>query len=234
MNDSEPRGARGTPTRRTNARFALGATAAASVAVLLTLARGVDAHPVIVVLLVASAAAVALTAVVAARRGDRTATRHATVRARRRKAEVIEVWGAVGLRDALAAEGARRGTVHRRRATPMSLTVGAEGLELWSGAAEPELVHSLRWPAVAGVAEGAGASGADRARPAVVLVTRSGNRLVLLPARRPSGGVRTAASADVRALVARLEEMRGGSTEAELHRAREARRSGREARRRTE
>lgn len=232
MDDPAQSAAHGPARRRTRSGIPLGIVTAASVAALLTRARGAGADLLVVVLLTVAAIAVAVLAVVVARRMQRTAARHAAVRARRRKAEVIEVRGAVGLRDALAAEGARRSTVRRRGATALSLAVSAEGLELWSGAAEPELVHSLRWPAVAAITEGTGAVGAARHRPALVLVTRTGNRLVLVPARRPGGALRAATAADVAALVARLEGMRGGSTDADLDRAREARRSGREARRR--
>ncbi|QGQ18102.1 hypothetical protein GC089_00995 [Cellulomonas sp. JZ18] len=182
-------------------------------------------------LLVAAFAVVAVAAGVA-RAGARTAARHAAVQARRRKAEVVEVWGAVGLWGALGGENARRATVHPRRATALSLAVGSEGLELWSGAAEPVLVHSLRWPGIEGVAAGSGALGRGRVRPAVVVVTRAGNRLVLVPARRAAGAVRTASEGDARALADRLDGMRAALAGVDVERARETRRSGREAGRR--
>ncbi|WP_168800435.1 hypothetical protein [Cellulomonas telluris] len=211
---------------------ALGVAVLAVVAAVPLLGQGTPLAVVAGAALLVAAVVVVSVAATLARTEARTAARHAAVRTRRRKAEVVEVRGAVGLWDALAGENARRATVHPRRATALSLAVSSEGLELWSGAAEPVLVHSLRWPGVEEIVAGSGVLGRGRMRPAVVVVTRSGNRLVLVPARRATGAVRTASEGDVRALAERLDGMRASLARVDVERARETRRSGREAGRR--
>lgn len=211
---------------------ALGVAGVAVVAGVALLGRGTAVGVVVGVALLVAALAVVAVAAGVARAGARAAARHSAVRTRRRKAEVVEVWGAVGLWDALGGENARRATVHARRATALSVAVSSEGLELWSGAAEPVLVHSLRWPGIEEIVGGFGGLGRGRVRPAVVVVTQAGNRLVLVPARRSAGVVRTASEGDVRALAERWDGMRASLAGVDVQRARETRRSGREAGRR--
>lgn len=142
-----------------------------------------------------------------------TRRRHAAVRSLRRKADVVEVWGAVGLRDALAGEKAQRAPVRTRRRTPLSLAISAEGVELWAGGAAPSLVYSVRWSAVE-------AFQLTRARSAtaVVLVTARGSRLALEPARRSDGSLLRARESAVHRLVARLEEARAAGVASEAAR----------------
>ncbi|MFS0703627.1 hypothetical protein AB6N23_03820 [Cellulomonas sp. 179-A 9B4 NHS] len=143
-----------------------------------------------------------------------TRHRHAAVRALRRKADVIEVRGAVGLRDALAGEKALRAPVHARRRTPLSLAVSSEGVELWAGGTTPSLVYSARWSAVE-----AFEVIAERAAGALVIVTARGNRLMLEPARHADGSPLRARENDVRDLVATLEAAHAAGVAAEAARA---------------
>lgn len=158
--------------------------------------------------LVVAALLVVIVGVVMAVMNANTSRRHDAVRALRRHSQVIEVWGAAGLGDALAAEGINNPPVRRTQGTALSLTVTSEGFELWAGTSAPQKIYENAWSAVDRVVEGAGVVAGDGAKPAVVLVTRAGNPLVLLPARNPSGSLRAADLAQVRALVAELEEMR--------------------------
>ncbi len=143
-----------------------------------------------------------------------TGRRHAAVRALRRKADVVEVRGAVGLKDALAGEKAQRAPVHARRRTPLSLAVSPEGVELWAGGAEPSLVYSVRWSGVK-----AFELVTERSAMAVAVVTARGNRLVLEPARQADGSLLRAREAAVRGLVAQLEVARAEGVAAEAARA---------------
>lgn len=161
---------------------------------------------VIVAAVVITVAAVAMMAM-----GSGTRKRNTAVRALRRESEVVEVWGAAGLRDALAAEGIAAAPVRARQGTALSLTFTAAGLELWAGTSTPRKIYATAWSDVERVAEGAGVVANDGAKPAVVLVTRAGNGLVLLPARDPSGSIRTAALPQVRELVGRLETLRAAA-----------------------
>jgi len=162
-------------------------------------------------ILVIAAVMVAIVAVVMMTMGSNTRKRNSAVRALRRESEIIEVWGAAGLRDALAAEGIPEAPVRARQGTALTMTFTAAGLELWAGTSSPQKIHALAWSDVARVAEGAGVVANDGAKPAVVVVTRAGNGLVLLPARNPAGSIRTAALPQVRALVGRLETLRAGA-----------------------
>ena len=51
----------------------------------------------------------------------------------------------------------------------------------------------------------------DGAKPAVVVVTKAGNELVLLPARKTTGSLMTAPLPAVRDVVGRLEALRVGA-----------------------
>lgn len=149
--------------------------------------------------------------IVLIRMNSLTADRHAAVRALRRHAEVIEVWGAAGLRDALIAEGVHSPPLRGGQGTALTMVLTAEGVELWAGTRQPQMIYTVAWADLGLVVEGAGVVAGDGAKPAVVLVTRTGNGLVLLPARNPTGSLRTAPVAVVRALVARLEERRAAA-----------------------
>jgi len=138
--------------------------------------------------------------------------RHAAVVARNPSADVVEVWGAVGLADALRAEGVDPTGIRRTQGTALSLVVGARGVALWRGpAADPRLVVALGWHDVAQVVEDRGVVANNGPRAAVALVTRRGNALVLCPARNPAGGLVTADPTTVRALVARMSATRAAA-----------------------
>lgn len=134
--------------------------------------------------------------------------RHDAVRAHRRHWQVIEVWGAAGLGATLVAEGVNDPPVRRTQGTALSLVVMSEGIELWAGTSAPQRIYATGWSGVDRVVEGSGVVAGDGAKPAVVLVTRAGNALVLLPARNPNGSLRTAHLPQVRALVGQLEQTR--------------------------
>lgn len=163
-------------------------------------------------IVIAAAVVAAISAVAMMTMGSGTRKRNAAVRAQCRESEVVEVWGAAGLRDALAAEGIADAPVRARQGTALSLTFTATGLELWAGTSAPQKIYATAWSDVERVAEGAGVVANDGAKPAAVVVTRAGNGLVLLPARDPSGSLRTAALPQVRELVGRLEALRAAAT----------------------
>lgn len=168
------------------------------------LRNGSDVTTLLLVLLLVVGVAVAAVAVMT----QGTSQRHAAVVRGRPGAQVLEVWGAVGLHDALAAEGVSTAGVRRASGTALSLAVTEAGIELWRGTRTPVRVHRLRWDRVAHVTEGFGAVANDGAKPAVVVVSHKGNPLVLLPAREPTGSLRTASLDVVRGLVADLDARR--------------------------
>ncbi|CAN5304305.1 hypothetical protein BH11ACT1_BH11ACT1_22270 [soil metagenome] len=140
-----------------------------------------------------------------------TGGRHDAVTAMRPESEVFEVWGAAGLRDALVAEGVERPRVRAGQGTALTMTTTASGFELWVGRSAPQVLFAAPWRDVTAVAEGAGVVANDGAKPAVVLVTKAGNELVLLPARKPAGSLMTAPLPVVRTVIARLEDLRVGA-----------------------
>jgi hypothetical protein len=140
-----------------------------------------------------------------------TGGRHDAVKAMRPESGVFEVWGAVGLRDALVAEGVEQPRVRAGQGTALTMTTTASGFELWVGRSAPQVLFAAPWRDVTAVAEGAGVVANDGAKPAVVVVTKAGNELVLLPARKPAGSLMTAPLPAVRTVVARLEDLRVGA-----------------------
>ncbi len=205
---STPRGDRGRSYRRIAVVVVAGVLLAAAVV------GAVAGGPVLRLTVVLATVVVVGGAVVVATPLRTTRHRHAAVRALRRKADVVEVRGAVGLRDALAGEKALRAPVRARRRTPLSLAVSSEGVELWAGGGAPSLVLSLRWSAVE-----AFELVAERSAAALVVLTARGNRLVLEPARRAHGSLLRARENDVRDLVATLEAARATGVAAETARA---------------
>lgn len=121
---------------------------------------------------------------------------------------MLDVWGAAGLRGALIAGGVSRPRVRANQGTSLTMTTTATGFELWVGSNPPQLLFSAPWHAVTTVAEGVGVVANDGAEPAIVVVTKAGNELVLLPARKPTGSLMTAPLPAVRAVIARLEALR--------------------------
>lgn len=199
---------------RRNAWIACGILALGATALVLNTvvrSRRDDGGGSLTTILIGAAVPIAISAVVIMAMGSGTRRRNAAVRALRPASEVVEVWGAAGLRDALAGEGVTDAPVRARQGTALSLTFTSAGLELWAGTSSPQRVHTIAWADVERVAEGAGAVANHGAKPAVVVVTRAGNRLVLLPARGPSGSLVMAALPHVRALVGRLEALRAAA-----------------------
>ncbi|QCB92354.1 hypothetical protein [Cellulomonas shaoxiangyii] len=207
---SAPRGDRDRPRRRAVTVPVLVVAAAVLAAALVGAVAGGWLTPL--ALIPGAVVTVGCAAVPATARRS-TRRRHAAVRTLRHKADVVEVWGAVGLKDALAGEKAQRALVRARRRTPLSLAVGSEGVELWAGGRVPSLVYSVRWSAVEAFEAAAG-----RSASALVLVTARGNRLVLEPARRAGSLVRAREGA-VRELVARLEVARAAGVTSETARS---------------
>jgi len=132
--------------------------------------------------------------------------RHQAVAAAHPDAEVIEVWGAAGLRDALRAQGVADPKVRKSQGTALSMVIDQAGIELWRGGKAPELLVDVPWAQLVGVFPGDGVVANDGPKPAVVLVTRRGASLTLCPAAKTTGSLRTAGGNVVVALVERLNQ----------------------------
>lgn len=135
------------------------------------------------------------------RRDDRT--RRETVAARPGWTTQA-VWADVTLGDALRSLGASTGKV--RGGTRMTLAWSADEVQLWRGEA---VVVTLPWEQVWTITRTVGHA-ASTGNPAVEMVTRESVRLVVVPARRPDGGMLPATGAQVDALVGALREGRQG------------------------
>ena len=86
--------------------------------------------------------------------------------------------------------------------------VRRRAVELWTGRGSTAAVLvAVPWAAVVAVDESRGSITNDGTRPALMLVTSIGQRLLLVPRRRSDGG-RVVGVPELRALVARLEELR--------------------------
>ncbi|WP_426593930.1 hypothetical protein ACPPVS_00320 [Cellulomonas sp. McL0617] len=140
-----------------------------------------------------------------------TGQRHDAVVAARPGLDVIEVWGARGLQGALKAAGVATPKMRRGGATSLSMVLSTEGLELWSGRGSTvAALVAVPWSAVAAIDETRGSITNDGTRPAFMLVTAIGQRLVFVPRTRTNGG-RVARVPELRALVARLDALRVGA-----------------------
>lgn len=139
----------------------------------------------------------------------RSQARHRALAARQPGWRLHDVWAD----SSLAAELLRAGLWERRLPGGSRLTLAwsADGVGLWRGsAAAPREVLTVPWAAVASVTAGHGRA-ASTERPAVVLSLDVGARLVLVPARRPLGGVLPADDREVDALVRELRAARDGA-----------------------
>lgn len=154
-------------------------------------------------------AGLALVAVIAAgvwwwsRRDDGVRTEAASARPGWR---TQGVWADETLGAALTQLGASAGKV--RGGTRLTFAWSASGVELWRGKA---VVATLPWERVWTVTRTTGHA-ASTGNPAVEIVTRESVSLVLVPTRRPDGGMLPARAAQVDALVA---ELRGARESAE-------------------
>ncbi len=133
--------------------------------------------------------------------------RHKAVVAAHPGADVIEVWGAAGLRDALRAQGIVDPKVRKSQGTALSMVIDHGGIGLWRGRDTPEPVVELPWEQLVGVFPGEGEVANNGPQPALVLVTRSGVSLTLCPAAKKTGSLRTAGGRVVLELVDRLNQM---------------------------
>ncbi|TQL04628.1 hypothetical protein [Cellulomonas sp. SLBN-39] len=153
-----------------------------------------------------------LVAVVMVRMAASTRARHRAVRAVRPGAEVVEVWGAAGLRDVLVELGVPAPPLRPAQGTALTLVVAPTGVELWAGAGSPAVLWSAPWADVPRVLEGSGVIAGNGARPAVLLVLPAGYAVVLVPARRVGGSFLPAPVARTRALVRHLEQVRAAAS----------------------
>lgn len=112
------------------------------------------------------------------------------------------VWADATLGETLRALGASAGKV--RGGTRMTLAWSATDLQLWKG---QDVVLTLPWDEIWTVTRTVGQA-ASTGNPAVELVTRESVRIVVVPARRPDGGMLPATGAQVDALVQTLREGR--------------------------
>ncbi|UZN03047.1 hypothetical protein [Cellulomonas sp. S1-8] len=112
------------------------------------------------------------------------------------------VWSDTTLGTALTQLGASAGKV--RSGTRLTFAWSASDVELWRGQA---VVATLPWDQVWTITRTTGYA-ASTGNPAVEIVTRETVRIVLVPTRRPDGGMLPASAAQVEALVAELQSAR--------------------------
>ena len=117
------------------------------------------------------------------------------------------VWAEETLGSALAQLGASAGKI--RGGTRLTCAWSASGIELWRGDA---VLLSLPWTQVWTITRTTGRA-ASTGNPAVELVTPETVRVVVVPTRRPDGGMLPASAAQVDALVATLRDARRAASE---------------------
>jgi hypothetical protein len=162
--------------------------------------------------LIAVVVVVVLIAAILAWTLGRTALRERAVRAERPGWELLAVASTAELPGALLAAGRWESGLSAGGGTPLTLAVGAAGVELWLGGRTPRSVVALPWDRIAAVQAGRGTI-AMRARPALAVHTVDGAELTVLPASSRSGLLPGGAS-EVDALVDRLRTTRDASTDA--------------------
>ncbi|MBO3089415.1 hypothetical protein [Cellulomonas dongxiuzhuiae] len=112
------------------------------------------------------------------------------------------VWAEETLGASLAQLSAPAGKV--RGGTRLTFAWSSSGVELWRGEA---VLLSLPWTQVWTITSTTGRA-ASTGNPAVELVTPEAVRVVVVPTRRPDGGMLPASAAQVAGLVALLREAR--------------------------
>jgi len=117
------------------------------------------------------------------------------------------VWAEETLGSALAQLGASAGKL--RGGTRLTFAWSASGVELWRG---DDVLLSLPWSQVWTITRTTGRA-ASTGNPAVELVTPETVRVVVVPTRRPDGGMLPASAAQVDALVATLRDARQAASE---------------------
>jgi hypothetical protein len=138
----------------------------------------------------------------------RSGTRQTTIAAARPGWSLHEVWADESLQASLAQHGVGEPGMRASGGTRLTLAWSTSGVALWRGnRRSPHEVASLPWSAVAAVTGGVGYA-ASSARPAVVVRTRSGVELVVVPAARATGGLLPAGGTQVEQLVTKLQEAR--------------------------
>jgi hypothetical protein len=120
---------------------------------------------------------------------------------------VHQVRSDAGLSDALLAHGRWEPGLRASGGSPLTLTWSTAGVELWRGSRRPRAVVSLPWRAVASVGIGTGRA-ASAPRPALVVESVPGGRLVLVPSRDARGSLLPATADQVAVLVADLRAAR--------------------------
>lgn len=131
-------------------------------------------------------------------------------------AELVEVYGALDLAQALAAENAVDQELTDPTNLGLTLVLTPAGFELWKGGEQPTQVIGRAWADVAQVVEGTGKAGAPNSpnRTLAVLTLRSGTPLAMAPARKPTGSPMVGSAEQARALVAHLEGLRASAVRA--------------------
>jgi len=117
------------------------------------------------------------------------------------------VWADATLGAALTQLGVTAGRI--RGGTRLTLAWSSTEVQLWRGGT---VLAALPWDRVWTITRTVGQA-ASTGNPAVELVTSETFRIVLVPTRRPDGGMLPATAAQVDALVGALREARQGTTE---------------------
>lgn len=112
------------------------------------------------------------------------------------------VWADATLGAALAQLGVTAGKI--RGGTRLTFAWSATEAQLWRGGT---VLAAVPWGDVLTVTRTIGQA-ASTGNPAIELITRATVRIVLVPTRRPDGGMLPASAAQVDALVAQLRELR--------------------------
>ena len=146
-------------------------------------------------------------------RGRRAAGGQVAIAAQRPGWRLHQVWADATLGEQLVGQGVWEQGMNPTGGTRLTLAWSPLGVELWRGGRPPRAVLTLAWDAVASVNEGVGHA-ASSARPAVVITTAVGARLVLVPAAKPDGALLPAPRPVTAALVA---EVRAARDQADQH-----------------
>lgn len=140
-------------------------------------------------------------------RGRRAAGAQRVIAAQRPGWTLHQVWAGSTLSHQLVQQGVWEPRMSRTGGTRLTLAWSPGGIELWRGARSPRVVVSLPWSAVASVREGE-AYASSSSRPAVVIATVADAELVVVPAKRATGGMLPASAQATGALVGRIRAAR--------------------------
>ncbi|WP_155856245.1 hypothetical protein [Cellulomonas sp. URHD0024] len=140
-----------------------------------------------------------------------TRVRHRRITVLRPGCEVVDVWGSVGLRAAVAERGVTPSGVRANQPTSLCLVATLRTIEVWRGTVGggPVLLVALPWTDVSAVEETDVWTG-RLICPGFAVRPRDGKSLEFAP-RTGAGGVRALTLPELHALVGRLEGRREGS-----------------------